>query len=97
MSTALTPSPQDLNVGLLVRDSVPARIRVVQRELADLDARQSALRLELKRLVDTAVLYNIELCPQGGGSAARASGPGGTDTPPSLAGIDGVSPAPRAA
>jgi hypothetical protein len=97
MTVGLSPSPQDLNVALLVRESVPTRIRSVQKEIAELEARKVALQAELKRLVDTAVLYGIELCPQGAGPAARASGPGGTDTPPGLAGTDGVSPASRAA
>lgn len=97
MSTPLSPSPQDLNVALLVRESVPDRIRSVQRQIADLEARKTALHNELKRLVDTAVLYGIELCPQGAGPAARAAGPGGTDTPPGLAGTDGGLPASRAA
>ena len=96
MSTPLSPSSQDLNVSLLVRESVPARIRSVQQQIAELEARQTTLRAELKRLVDTAVLYGIELCPQGAGPAARASEPGGTDTPPGLAGTDGAKH-PRAA
>ncbi|MBA3853312.1 MAG: hypothetical protein C0503_02795 [Gemmatimonas sp.] len=97
MTSAISPSPQDLNVALLVRDSVPSRIRSVQREIAEIEARKTALVSELKRLVDTAVLYGIDLCPQqGAGPAARASEPGGTDTPPGLAGTDGAKH-PRAA
>lgn len=97
MSASIHPTPQDLNVALLVRESVPSRIRTVQREIAEIEARQLALRAELKRLVDTAVLYGIDLCPQGAGPAARASEPGGTDTPPGLAGTGGGLPASRAA
>lgn len=97
--TATAPSlAPSLNVALFVRDHVPARIRALQAELRTLEEKRALALAELRTLTETAVLNGIELFPQQGtGPAARASGPGGTETPPGLAGTDGVSPASRAA
>lgn len=85
----------------LVAETVPAQIRNEQQEIAALEKKLIERRFRLRRLLDTAVLYGIELFPQSvlgsSGPAAHASDPGGTDTPPGLAGTDGASPAVRAA
>lgn len=82
----------DVNLARLAADAVPQQIRAVQAEIAAIEKQLVEKRSTLRRLIDTAVLYNVELFPQqqGDGPAARASGPGGTDTPPGLAGTDGV-------
>lgn len=81
----------DVNLARLAADAVPQQIRTVQSEIAALEKQLAERRGALRRLIDTAILYNVELFPQqGDGPAARASGPGGTDTPPGLAGTDGV-------
>lgn len=100
MSTPSRPSVADLNMDRLVAETVPAQIRNEQQEIAALEKKLIERRFRLRRLLDTAVLYGIELFPQtvlGNGPAVHASDPGGTDTPPGLAGTDGVSPAARAA
>jgi hypothetical protein len=97
MSTSAQPTLPQLNVGLMIRENIPNRIRSVQAELRSLETRKAELTADLRTLIDTAVLHGIELFPQGGSPAARASDPGGTDTPPGLAGTGGGLPASRAA
>lgn len=90
MSTGARPALTEINVDRLIAEALPSQIRALQGEIAALERQASERRAKLARLVDTALLHGIELFPQGAGPAARASEPVGTDTPPGLAGTDGV-------
>jgi hypothetical protein len=71
----------------LVIETVPAQIRTVQAQIAEGDKVQAARRALLRRLLDTAVLYGVELCPAPAREAVRESSNGNAASP---GGADGV-------
>lgn len=87
MSTQQAPErgTPDLNMERLVVETVPAQIRTVQAQIAEGDKVQAARRALLRRLLDTAVLYGVDLCPAPVRELGReatngnAASPGGAD------------------
>lgn len=86
MSTQQAPErgTPDLNMERLVVETVPAQIRTVQAQIADLEKSLLAKRFQLRRLLDTAVLYGVELCPApvrelSSAPNGNAASPGGAD------------------
>lgn len=88
MTTSARPSLTDVNMDRLVTETVPSQIRQEQAEIARLEKLLTARKANLRRLLDTAVLFGVELFPQESGSPARASAPD-AEPPSSLAGTDG--------
>lgn len=81
MGIVQRPSPSNLNTELLVSESVPAQIRIVQSKLRELTASHAKYSAQLRRLLELAIVEDVELCPApptvpGNGNAA---GPGGAD------------------
>lgn len=79
MATSQRPSLADLNTSLLIAESVPQQIRALQQKLRELETARAKYRAELERLLDTAVLFGIELCPAPTADNGNAAGPGGAD------------------
>lgn len=82
MATQQRPSAADLNTELLVTESVPSQIRAVQQKLRELTIAHARYSAQLRRLIDLAIIEDVELCPAPVAAPAangNAAGPGGAD------------------
>lgn len=89
MASAQRPAPSDLNVDRLIADTIPGQIRGVQQEIIELKETLVRKRALLDRLVETAIVHDVALCPPAPALELLESPK--TQTPPTLAGVGGGS------
>jgi hypothetical protein len=83
MSAAAKPErgAPEINMERLVIETAPGQIRAVQQEIAGLERKLLDRRALLRRLLDTAVLYGVELCPAPALAVVPASDNGNAVSP----------------